>query len=126
MSVYTGHIQKCNSSVNIEEDCRSIISGYSTSILQNSSLAPPSPSAHQRLPWDIKPKKRRARNDENLKPKKRKFVVLKTSKLRAFGLIFTLLSLAVFGIQVTVTSCFIECNWFYTLLKSLHSNYGIP
>ena len=110
MSVYTGHIQKCNSSVNIEEDCRSIISGYSTSILQNSSLAPASPSAHQRLPWDIKPKKRRARNDENLKPKKRKFVVLKTSKLRAFGLIFTLLSLAVFGIQVTVNSCFIECN----------------
>ena len=110
LSVYTGHIQKCNSSVNIEEDCRSIISGYSTSILQNSSLAPSSPSAHQRLPWDIKTKKSRTRNDEHLKPKKRKFVVLKTSKLRAFGLIFTLLSLAVFGIQVTLASCSIECN----------------
>lgn len=61
-----------------------------------------SPLSHKRLPWEFKSHRTQTRCD-NLKSKRRKFVVLKTSKLKAFALMFTLLALVILTFQVNTT-----------------------
>ena len=64
---------------------------------------PLSPCMSQRLPWDIKPSTTKTRPN-NAKTKRRKFVVVKRSKLKALAIIFILLALLVLSFQVS-TKC---------------------
>ena len=87
LNIYTGEPRRYSSNLNLEE------------ISVNLEVSTRSPLAHRGLPWEIKPTKLKKPCD-NPKPKKRKFVVLKTSKLQAFALMFSSLAFVVFGFQV--------------------------
>ena len=84
LNVYTGDNRNYSSNLNLDD------------ISVNFEVSTP---AHQRLPWDINSSQSKKPRD-NHKPKKRKFVILKTSKLKAFALMFTCLACVVFGFQV--------------------------
>ena len=60
---------------------------------------PLSPSTSHRLPWDIKPSKTINRPN-NAKAKRRKYILLKKSKLKAFSILFVFLAFLVLSFQV--------------------------
>ena len=76
--------------------------------------------SHHRLPWEAKCLMTNSR-PSNARPKRRKFVVMKKSKLKALSIIFTVLALLVLSFQVRIVSFLRKDTFILRVLKATDS-----